>query len=161
VLWTTLLFAVAADRVDRHRKFNVLLAAVKQRCSRPHIGSLDVLEPSWVFYSRQPIDRLFIPAKRKNVPKDALLLGRPRTKDWQEKPLVNAWRYLARGPDHFMITSDRVLAQLKPVPPQVEVLAETSYFLRRQRLVLLRWQVAGTAGQRVAQTEGCPEVSSH
>lgn len=154
VLFTTTLFAVGAASVDRHRNFDSFLATVFQRCDNPRIGALGVLEPSWVFYTQRPMDHLFAPELRRDADHETTMLGSPRTADWQFKPLLNVWHFLEDGPDRFVITTDKRLKKIGPLPPHVEVIARSPRFLRDEELVLLAPRA--TVAQQSLQTEsGC------
>lgn len=137
VLFTTMLFAFGAERVDQHRTFDRVLAAVFQRSDNPRIGTLGVLEPSWVFYAKRPLDHLFAPELTADADHDTTILGPPRTATWQFKPRLNVWHYLQAGPDCFAITTVSQLEQLGPLPPHVEIIARAPRFLRDDELVLL------------------------
>ncbi|MGM0488248.1 MAG: ArnT family glycosyltransferase [Planctomycetota bacterium] len=137
VLFTTMLFAFAAERVDQHRSFDRVLTAVFQRSDNPKIGTLGVLEPSWVFYANRPLDHLFAPELTADADHETVRLGPPRTADWQFKPRLNVWHYLQAGADRFAITTVSQLEQMEPLPAHVEVIARAPRFLRDDDLVLL------------------------
>ena len=137
VLLMTSLFAVGAARVDSHQTFDSFVATMNRLSPDPEIGTLGVLEPSWVFYTGRPLDHLFAPELRPDLPADTLMVGQPRTKDWQTKPFWNAWQYLRQGPDRYVITTARHLEQIGTLPDHVVVLARTSYFLQNEELILL------------------------
>ena len=137
VLLTTALFAVGAARVSRHQTFDTLVRAIHARSRRPEIGALGVAEPSWVFYAGRPIDHLFAPELLPGVPNDRVMLGAPRTSDWQVKPSLNAWHYLRAAPDRFVITSAQHLGRIGKLPEHVVEITRTPYFLQDDELVLL------------------------
>jgi 4-amino-4-deoxy-L-arabinose transferase-like glycosyltransferase len=137
VLFTAALFALGAARVGRHQKFETIVAAIHLRSNHPEIGGLGPIEPSWVFYAGRQIDPVFAPQLDPNVSEDLVTTGVARTKIWQPKPLINIWHFLGESPDRFVITTGQILDRLGPLPENVEVLAETPYFLKRERLVLL------------------------
>jgi len=153
MLFATTLFAVAAARVDRHRHFDTFLATVFQRSDNPHIGTLDVLEPSWIFYARRPMDQLFAPELRADADHGTKMLGAPRTADWQFKPLLNVWHFLQDGSDRFVITTAERLRRIGPLPPHVEVIARAPCFLRDEELVILAPRP--TMAQKPVSTEPC------
>ncbi len=56
VVFTTGSLAGVLWYLDRtYQKRDVLLEAIRRNCDQPTIGCLGVLEPSWVFYAKQPI----------------------------------------------------------------------------------------------------------
>jgi hypothetical protein len=137
VALTMSMFAMGAARVDRHQTFDRFVSAAFQRSENPRIGSLGVLEPSWVFYTERPFDHLFAPELAGQVDPDTPIIGKPRSRDWEVKPLVNCWHFLGAGPDRFVITTATHLKQLGPLPPHVEVVSRAPYFLKDEELVLL------------------------
>ncbi len=137
ILLTTSLFALGAYRVDRHQTFDTFVTVVHERSANPQVGTLGVLEPSWVFYTRQPMDHLFAPELMPDMPANQTQLGPSRTKDWQTKPYLHAWKYLAANPNRFVITTARHVQQIGKLPDHVVVLARTPYFLQDEELVLL------------------------
>ncbi len=148
VLLTTSLFAIGAARVDRHQTFHTFLATIDQRSREPEIGTLGVLEPSWVFYIGRPLEHLFAPELMPDVPADTSMVGRPRTNDWQIKPYWNVWQYLSQSPDRYVITTVGQLEQIGTLPDRVMVLARTPYFLRNEELVLLGTEGVSQTAQR-------------
>ncbi len=169
------LFAIAAPRVDRHRTFGILLAATQRRANPPVIGTLEAIEPSWVFYAGQPLIRIAFPAPASKVdamhPEDTQLQptnnmpeqtrvpnrqsGRsgPRAEqpshprhnqarvvtDWHPHPALPLWNFLRGNPDHFVITTDKVIRQLGTLPAQVQIVAQTNRFLKKETFVVLGW----------------------
>ncbi len=148
ILFTTSLVGVAAVRVDRHQQFYKLVDAIYQRSSQPRIGALGVMEPSWVFYGKRPIERLFVPELESGITLEQPILGAQRTKDWQEKPLLNLWHYADGGPDNFIITTERYLQRVGQMPAGAEVIAEVPYFLQQEKLLLLRCRVDRQTARR-------------
>jgi 4-amino-4-deoxy-L-arabinose transferase-like glycosyltransferase len=145
------IFAFAAQRVDRHRSFDHLLASARHHEHRPKIATLEVLQPSWVFYSGQPLDEACREAMEDGVPSLACSRSRRCGQTWVRKPRVPVRQYLAAGPDRFVITTRRVLDQIEPLPPTVQVLAETSGFLKDRELILLGWS---TPARHMARQQG-------
>lgn len=137
VMLTTTLFALGAARVDRHQTFDQFVAHAFERSADPQIGTVGVLEPSWVFYARRPMEHLFLPELTAEADQDTPMLGTPRTEDWQFKPIRNAWHFLESGSDRFIITTASHLAQIGSLPADVEVIARSPYFLRDDELVLI------------------------
>jgi 4-amino-4-deoxy-L-arabinose transferase-like glycosyltransferase len=114
VLFAFSLFAIGTTRVDAHQHNHLLLRAIAARSARPQIAAYGNLEPTWVYYSGQPIT-LF--------PYDRLL---------------EASSFLARGPDRFLITTEDALKYLQPeLPPPYRVLETVPYFLKKSNLVVI------------------------
>lgn len=129
VAFTTLLFAVAAQRVDRHQQSHLLLAAARAHATDPHLASYQILEPSWVFYSGRSITELPRPQTGAGI----------KERD-QVTPAEQVVRFLQADPAGFVIMRQESARELEPVlPPGVVVLAEANRFLSTQRLVLLGW----------------------
>ncbi len=159
VLLTTSLFAVGAVRVDRHQTFHTLVSAMRARSERPQIGTLGVLEPSWVFYCGRPLDHLFAPELLRGVPSGTAMVGQIPEHDWQPKPQWNVWKYLEGGGDRFVITTAGQLQQLGPLPPHVSEVARTSYFLQNEELVLLGTVASATAWRKKPLVLGDPPAA--
>ena len=137
VLFISSLFAVGASRVDRHQTFDTLIATMHQVSRHPRLGALGVMEPSWVFYTRQPVDRLFIPDENAPTIQDARSDVATRVQNGGRKPPIAAWSYLRQSPDRFAITTEEFLAQLGELPDDIKIVARTDYFLKGEQLVLL------------------------
>ncbi len=69
VAFATGTFAIGAARVDSHQKFDTFVQVLRQRSPHPQIGTLGVAEPSWVFYTGRPLDRLFVPETLSDMPR--------------------------------------------------------------------------------------------
>jgi 4-amino-4-deoxy-L-arabinose transferase-like glycosyltransferase len=145
VLFSTSMVGGAAARVDRHQHFDRLVDAVYARSKKPQIGVLGVMEPSWVVYLQQPVERLFVPELEAGTTPNQEILGQARTKDWQEKPLLNLWNYAAGGSDNYIITTEQYLRRVGQIPDGAEIIAEVPYFLQQEQLLLLRCGPAQTA----------------
>ncbi len=61
VAFTTAVFAIGAARVDTHQTFNTFVQILRERSPEVQVGTLGVSEPSWVFYTGRPLDRLYAP----------------------------------------------------------------------------------------------------
>jgi 4-amino-4-deoxy-L-arabinose transferase-like glycosyltransferase len=149
------MFTVGAARVDSHQTFDTFVQVFRQRSPRPRIGTLGVAEPSWVFYTGRPMDRLVVPETLSDMPRERVMSGTPPKGDWQPKPSWNAWDYLSQSPDHYAITSAQYLKSIGGLPSDVEVLARTPYFLQDDMLLLL------AARASVAQTTGSGPEAGH
>lgn len=151
----TAIFGWGAVRVDRHREFDTLMAAAFSSSHSPRIGTLGVLEPSWVFYLGQPLDHLFDPELTPHLSAEAPWPLIARSGVWPVKPHVNVWQFLNERPDRYVITTERIFTQLPSVPSDVQVVARAPYFMRGDRLVLLarRVEVAGVAADQAMQRD--------
>jgi hypothetical protein len=123
VAFTTLIFAVGAQRVDGHQQSGVLLQAIRASAVEPRIASYQILEPSWVFYSGRSITAL----PRPQSGADALA-----------GPAEQVVQFLQTESAGFVITRLEQARELEPnLPAGVVVLAEADRFLSTQRLVVL------------------------
>ncbi len=137
-LLMTSVFTVAAKQVDNRRTFDRLLARIERAADHPVIGTLGTLEPSWVFYAGHPLDRLSMDDRAAHHPTTMASDHKSENVPIQ-KPAISVRGYLEQGPDHFVITTDRVIQQIGPLPRHVKVLAKTKGFLKKLQLVLLGW----------------------
>ena len=133
--------------MDRHQQFDQFIVAAYQQDEVPRLGSLGVLEPSWVFYARQPLEHLYVPGLSSDP--DGAAAQDQRRGPWDNKPLQDAWQFLNGGSHHFVITTASMLEQLNQLPPGVEVVSRAPYFLRDDELVLL-----GNRGPLAARRPG-------
>jgi 4-amino-4-deoxy-L-arabinose transferase-like glycosyltransferase len=181
VVFATAIFSIGAARVDTHQTFHTFVQILRERSPEVQIGTLGVSEPSWVFYTGRPLDRLYappsLPSKLPDVgsealsggpmdassggPMDRVMPGVRPTQDWRTKPARDVWRYLSASPSRYAITSEQYLRSIGRLPDGVRILARTPYFLQDDTLVLL-----GT-GPSLAQTpprppnENAPQKSWH
>jgi 4-amino-4-deoxy-L-arabinose transferase-like glycosyltransferase len=120
--FAVLLFAFALERVDRYQSTPVLLKAIHARSANPQVASYKVLEPSWVFYGGRPVHEF---AGAQVVGGNAVA--------------TQAAHFLATTPEGFLITTEPKSRELSALlPPNIGVIAEQPYFLRKgQRLVVL------------------------
>ena len=122
VLFATALVGVVPVRVDRHRTDHALLDAIRARGDAPRIAALGCLEPSWVFYGRQPITEL----RRKDV---------TAAKDF----------LVADGA--LLITTERLYDETRSeLTEDAHIVAKAQRFLKKGQLVL----VARDDARRVA-----------
>ncbi len=61
IAFATALFAIGAARVDTHQTFDTFVQILRKRSPEVQVGTLGVSEPSWVFYTGRPLDRLYAP----------------------------------------------------------------------------------------------------
>lgn len=122
VAFATMLFAIGAQRADYHQTSHVLLRAAFERSPNPQLASYRILEPSWVFYAGRPIEEL-----PHGTSADREAAG--------EQQVIG---HFTLHPEGFVIITDQAYAKLAHgLPPQIGVIAETSRFLKDERLLLL------------------------
>lgn len=163
VAFTLLLMSVAAQRVDAHQRNLTMLRAVKHCLGDVPLASYGCLEPSWVFYTGQPIEELVMDEGRANS-QAWIEVGR----QWQPKPAVTVQRLLEQRSPTAIITSDQHLETLSAIlPPDFCVVADGPYFLRNRRLLVLarrgsletaEWNVAGASLSRDASLRNNVDV---
>jgi 4-amino-4-deoxy-L-arabinose transferase-like glycosyltransferase len=139
VVFSTMLFAIGAQRADVHQTSHVILRTIQEHSDNPQIAAYRILEPSWVFYAGRPIEEL-------------------PWRDDHDSGQSASWRvaeYLAQHPEGFVITTTEQLSDVAAhLPHDIAVLAETDLFLKGKRLVLLgRPQSGPVATRRVAEFE--------
>lgn len=94
-------------------------AVIHQNGAQVQFGALGVIEPSWVFYAKQPI-------------KPICLMPTPNTVEnrWKLQH-VPVTEFFSEGPDQLIVTTDDNLRYLKPfLPEDAKVVARTPRFLR-------------------------------
>jgi hypothetical protein len=135
--FTVLMFGFITVEVDRHQQSQVLFDEIARRSPDPQIGSYGCLESTWVFYSRRPIHELLPPANATPA-KEGVTLPPPRQDVWKRKPGIEIRSFLSHDSETFVITTRRSLLSIEAhLPADIEVLAETPYFLKKESLVLL------------------------
>jgi 4-amino-4-deoxy-L-arabinose transferase-like glycosyltransferase len=117
VTFVSLVFALGAQRVDRHQTNHVILEAIAVNSTQPLIASYKILEPSWVFYGGRRVIEL-----------------RGGSQLHRQEEVATLFR---DHPESFLITTrDRIAEIRSQLPPDVVVLAETQLFLKDERLVV-------------------------
>ena len=142
VAFSTLLFAIGAQRADHHQTSHVILRAIFDRSDNPTIASYKILEPSWVFYAGRPIREL---PRAGTTIRVELQPGYIQTHE-----LSAPTGFFLTNPEAFLITTRKELQEIGPLPEGVRVLAETGLFLKDERLVLLGREPAALAAQPAA-----------
>ncbi|MEX2026419.1 MAG: glycosyltransferase family 39 protein [Pirellulaceae bacterium] len=107
-------FGLGAHVASRHQQADKLLAAAAAASDAPEMASFKILEPSWIYYGRQPIREI-------------------------HGPRTAAIDFLAASPDRFLITTEKrwqVMSRERR-GEELTVLAEADYFLEGERLVLV------------------------
>jgi 4-amino-4-deoxy-L-arabinose transferase-like glycosyltransferase len=126
---TTTLFGVATVRLDQHQKNDELLTAIDRDSDSPRVGAFGCLEPTWIFYGGRPIHELQTPqqaavAKAKNP--------------YFRKP-ISPEEFFAKPGDGFVITTKQAFEEYRDAfPADVEVIAESPYFLKKGNLIVVR-----------------------
>ncbi len=119
MLWCLGLFGWAASRVDRHRQFEQMLTELNKQHTNAQWATLDVLEPSWVYYLGSPI-QVF----HSNTGSNAT---------------VRIIEFLQSDTEHRLVATATRYRELQPhLSPDVRMVAEVPYFLKDERLVILR-----------------------
>jgi 4-amino-4-deoxy-L-arabinose transferase-like glycosyltransferase len=122
VAFSTMLFAIGAQRADFHQTSHVLLRAAFDRTSEPRLASYKILEPSWVFYAGRPIDEL----------------PHGNSKEREATGHLQIVEHMSHHEEGFVVITDRALATIQDhLPPEIVVIAETERFLKDERLLLL------------------------
>ncbi len=111
LLFTTSMFAVVAQRVSSHQRYQELVDAIRGHSDAPRIAALGALEPTWVFYAGQPV---------------------------YEFDRSTAVSFLNESTDHFLITrADQYESLRDELPPDARVLTSVNYFLKDEKLIVL------------------------
>jgi len=122
VAFSTMLFAIGAQRADVHQTSHVLLRAAFERAADPQLASYKILEPSWVFYAGRPIEEL----------------PHGNSEHREATGPHQVIEHLALHPEGFVIITDQSLSVIQDrLPPDVVVYAQTDRFLKDERLLLL------------------------
>lgn len=148
VAFSTMLLALAAQRVDRQQQSDELLAAAYAASPAPQIGYMQALEPSWVVYGGVPLTSVTVPGDPE--PLTAELAPVPGTYRWERRPKLLVDEFFAASPHRFLITTRSAWNEAAEIAPaDVQVLAEVPYFLKKERLVLVgrRGNATHTAGR--------------
>ncbi len=133
ILFATVLFGVAAVRVDRHQRNDVIIEAIAARGPHVDVACYGVLEPSWVFYGHRPIDELIV--KDVRVPNPTWIETDGK---WVQKPELSVSDFLLRSEDGLIITLEHYWPQLqKELPQGYEIISQAPYFMRKGNLVLV------------------------
>jgi 4-amino-4-deoxy-L-arabinose transferase-like glycosyltransferase len=135
VAFSTALLALVPTRVDTHQQNDRLLAAIKQRSTQPEIGYYDCLEPTWVFYSGQPLTNVRTINDEADMTPELAPAG-PR--QWQARPRTLVREFFDSGSDRFLITTRAGWERAKAeAPPEATIVAEAPYFMRKGDLVVV------------------------
>ena len=122
VAFSTMLFAIGAQRADFHQTSHVLLRAAFERAANPQLASYKILEPSWVFYAGRPIEEL----------------PHGNSEHREATGPQQVIEHLVLHPEGFVIITDQSLSVIQDrLPPDVVVYAQTDRFLKDERLLLL------------------------
>ncbi len=145
VLCMATTFGGVTALVDRHQHNDVLLQAIAERGEDSRVVSFGLLEPSWVFYGRRPIEEVhhFVA----QVPHHARVEVAGR---WVPKRRVTVNDLLVQSDDLLIITNDFHLPKLREIlPDDFEVLAQSPHFMRKGNLMVLgRRESEQTARER-------------
>ena len=117
-------FGYIAPRVSQHQPVERLLQHIAASSHQPALAAHRTREPSWVFYSGQPIPTI----------------GHRNRREIET---------FLQNPDAFLITSQRAVEGLEcHFPPDVKVIARERAFLRDHNLVVIGRTRAGVRAAR-------------
>ena len=123
-----------AHRVSAHQQNHLLLAEIAARGSSTRVSAFGLLEPTWIFYGDRPVQELHVSGNRTSMGQWVEIDGR-----WQAKPPQGLVDVTGSDTDELVITTDRHLTQLEAlVSGPVEILADVPFFLKKDRLLLVR-----------------------
>ena len=132
-VFLVLVFAIAADRVDRYQVQDRLWAAIDANSAMPRVTAFACLEPSWVFYSGHAIDEI---SHEQVGPTHSPWINNGDR--WSPKNPVSISDLLKGSQDPFVITTGHQLGRVqKLLPADFQVLESVPFFLKDERLVLL------------------------
>lgn len=132
------IFGFGTVAVDSLQSNEQVLKPVRDDDQFDAVASYQVLESSWVFYSRRPIFEL--------ARTDSQSSKNDREKFWKPKPRFTPEDFLARNPNAAFITTNEHLADLRSqLPIDYQVANETPFFLKDKTLVLLTRKTTRTA----------------
>ncbi len=137
VAFSTLAFALATQRVDRHQHADQLLTTIFHQSQQPTIGYYGALEPSWIFYSGQSLTNVTVPNDpQPKAPEKSPIVG---TSQWENRDKTVIADFFASSPDRYLIAMKQDWQTIRPfMPNDVEILNEVPYFLQDD--LKFRWQ---------------------
>jgi len=142
------MFGILSGRVGEQNRFP--FAEFLQQHPAASVASFDCLESSWVYYSTHPILEL----RTDNLEDDRLPGRTQKRKFWQTKERPSANQFASTEGNHFIVTTDESLKQLKEkLPGDATVIQTANWFLNSKKLVLVK--VAGPEQVPLEQTS-CP-----
>jgi len=113
-VFCTLSMAWAGNRISKHQNFGRLVAKIDQQQPSAHLCSFGVMEASWVFYSKRPVN--FVDA------------------DWQELQ-----RIIASHDDVIILSTEERLDRMpEEMRSQLTEVAREQYFLKDYSLIAFR-----------------------
>lgn len=122
VVMTTSIFAIGAQRVDAHRQDQKLISAILSREAKPQLATFHILEPSWVYYSKQSIAEL--PKQERKSKTSRVPVVHAKMLDDKQALL-----FVEKNPAGFLITTREQFDKLQPkLPAEAKVLAEQPLF---------------------------------
>lgn len=150
VVWMTMLWSWGTRVVDSIRGDDHVWSQVRELPEGTPVATYRCLESSWVVYGGHPIFEL--------NPDDHSTEGVvERERNWMPLPRVSPEVFAANFADAVFVTTEEYLAELQQrLPESYTVLAKENYFLRDQRLVLLK---AVASEGRVAESDSSYPVA--
>ena len=133
-VFVTSLLGGVAHRVSAHQQNDLLLAEIAAQEPGTQVTAFGLLEPTWIFYGDRPIHEYHISG-------EAISLGRWVEVDgcWQPKRPRDLGDLTSTDAHSLVITTDRHLQQLESLlSAPVEILADVPFFLKDDRLLLVR-----------------------
>lgn len=122
VVLTTTIFAVGAQRVDAHRQDQKLISAILSREAKPQLATFHILEPSWVYYSKQSIAEL--PKQEKKIKTSKAPVVHAKMLDDKQALL-----FVEKNPAGFLITTRAQFDKLQSkLPAEVKIISEQPLF---------------------------------
>jgi 4-amino-4-deoxy-L-arabinose transferase-like glycosyltransferase len=160
VAMTTLIFALGAQRIDAHRHDQLLVKDIQAHDAQPKLATYFVLEPSWVYYSKQPIvelPKLDPAADQRPKPGKAVVARMNAVKQVAQ--------FLSKDPSAYVIMKQEHYDRLKDsLPADVTIVATRPLFDPMKDIKLIavgRAKAAASTpvdlnapGKIVAQTPG-------
>ena len=137
--FSILFFGGVLPNVSKSQEYQKILAHVERGQSDSPLGSFGCLEPTWVFYGKQPIYELVETSQ-----------SIARLDDRREN-----WKPKTRPPlKSFLIEENGQVITLAKLVPRIEsvigrplrIIERTPYFLKNDELVLIQVQSQSTAG---------------
>ena len=133
-VFVTALLAGVAHRVSAYQQNHLLLAEVAAQGNGAEVSAFGLLEPTWVFYGDRPIQELHLSGDKTSLGQWVEIDGR-----WRAKPPQGLVDFIGGEGDALVITTDCHLTQLESLlTSPVEVLADVPFFLKDDRLLLVR-----------------------
>ncbi|MCA9179063.1 MAG: glycosyltransferase family 39 protein [Planctomycetales bacterium] len=134
VLLVLVSFAWLSRHVSGRQEFDQLLATMHRHSDHPSIATYECMEPSWVFYAKQPIRRLWFTDRR--TP-DELAAERSRPR-WSPDPAREDFEQFVAGQDAYVLITRPQYEEIRTwLDDDIVVVDQAPLFLKRTDLLLL------------------------